>query len=210
MKKIILSVLLCGSLALTLAGCGNNNGGSDMSSGESTEESSSSESSSVSSSSSLESSSDINDFDNSNPIVDNSGLDYPDNRAGRMAAAALNTDEWPYMQVVSDPELIGTMFSTDKGETFNLDDLEEFCFCTNLISAQLNEVIIVKPVNGREGAVQDVLDSYLNYTQNGAAFYPDQEISAAGAVSGKTADNYMYLIVHENGAAIADAIRDVM
>lgn len=210
MKKIILSVLLCGSLALTLAGCGNNNGGSDMSSGESTEESSSSESSSGSSSSSLESSSDINDFDNSNPIVDNSGLDYPDNRAGRMAAAALNTDEWPYMQVVSDPELIGTMFSTDKGETFNLDDLEEFCFCTNLISAQLNEVIIVKPVNGREGAVQDVLDSYLNYTQNGAAFYPDQEISAAGAVSGKTADNYMYLIVHENGAAIADAIRDVM
>lgn len=210
MKKIILSVILCGSLALTLAGCGNNNGGSDMSSGESTEESSTSESSSESSSSSLESSSDINDLDNSNPIVDNSGLDYPDNRAGRMAAAALNTDEWPYMQVVSDPELIGTMFSTDKGETFNLDDLEEFCFCTNLISAQLNEVIIVKPVNGREGAVQDVLDSYLNYTQNGAAFYPDQEISAAGAVSGKTADNYMYLIVHENGAAIADAIRDVM
>ena len=210
MKKIILSVILCGSLALTLAGCGNNNGGSDMSSGESTEESSTSESSSESSSSSLESSSDINDLDNSNPIVDNSGLDYPDNRAGRMAAAALNTDEWPYMQVVSDPELIGTMFSTDSGETFNLDDLEEFCFCTNLISAQLNEVIVVKPVNGREGAVQDVLDSYLNYTQNGAAFYPDQEISAAGAVSGKTADNYMYLIVHENGAAIADAIRDVL
>ncbi len=208
MKKIILSVLLCGSLVLTLAGCGGGNSSdisSDMSSGESTEESSSSESSSEN-----ESSADISDDSGSNPIVDNSSLDYPDNRAGRMAAAALKTDEWPYMQVVSDPEVIGTMFSTDKGVTFNLDDLEEYCFCSNLISAQLNEVIIVKPVNGREGAVQDVLDSYLNYTQNGAAFYPDQEISAAGAVSGKTADNYMYLIVHENGAAIADAIKEVM
>lgn len=208
MKKIILSVLLCGSLVLTLAGCGGGNSSdisSDMSSGESTEESSSSESSSEN-----ESSADISDDSGSNPIVDNSSLDYPDNRAGRMAAAALKTDEWPYMQVVSDPEVIGTMFSTDKDVTFNLDDLEEYCFCSNLISAQLNEVIIVKPVNGREGAVQDVLDSYLNYTQNGAAFYPDQEISAAGAVSGKTADNYMYLIVHENGAAIADAIKEVM
>lgn len=208
MKKTIFTVLLCGSLVLTLAGCGGGNSSdisSDMSSGESTEESSSSESSSEN-----ESSADISDDSGSNPIVDNSSLDYPDNRAGRMAAAALKTDEWPYMQVVSDPEVIGTMFSTDKGVTFNLDDLEEYCFCSNLISAQLNEVIIVKPVNGREGAVQDVLDSYLNYTQNGAAFYPDQEISAAGAVSGKTADNYMYLIVHENGAAIADAIKEVM
>lgn len=211
MKKIILSVLLCGSLALTLAGCGNNNNSSDSSSdmSTSTEESSSSESSSENSSSGIESSSDTNDFDDPNAGVDNSGLDFPDNRAGRMAAAALKTDAWPYMEVVSDPELIGTMFSTDNGETFNLDDLEEFCFCTNLISSQLNEVIVVKPVNGREGAVQDVLDSFLNYTQNGAAFYPDQEISAAGAVSGKTADNYMYLIVHENGSSIADAIRDV-
>lgn len=212
MKKIILSVILCGSLALTLAGCGGNNSSSDMSSdmssGESVEESSSSESTNESSSG-LESSSDINDLDDPNAGVDNSGLDFPDNRAGRMAAAALKTDAWPYMEVVSDPELIGTMFSTDKGETFNLDDLEEFCFCTNLISAQLNEVIVVKPVNGREGAVKDVIDSYLAYTQNGAAFYPDQEISAAGAVTGKTADNYIYLIVHENGAAIADAIADV-
>lgn len=208
MKKTIFTVLLCGSLVLTLAGCGGGNSSdisSDMSSGESTEESLSSESSSEN-----ESSADISDDSGSNPIIDNSSLDYPDNRAGRMAAAALKTDEWPYMQVVSDPEVIGTMFSTDKGITFNLNDLEEYCFCSNLISAQLNEVIIVKPVNGREGAVQDVLDSYLNYTQNGAAFYPDQEISAAGAVSGKTADNYMYLIVHENGAAIADAIKEVM
>lgn len=211
MKKIILSVLLCGSLALTLAGCGNNNNSSDSSSdmSSSTEESSSTESSSESGSSGIESSSETNDFDDPNEGVDNSGLDFPDNRAGRMAAAALKTDAWPYMEVVSDPELIETMFSTDKGETFNLDDLEEYCFCTNLISAQLNEVIVVKPVNGREGAVQDVLDSFLTYTQNGAAFYPDQEISAAGAVSGKTADNYMYLIVHENGSAIADAIKDV-
>ena len=105
--------------------------------------------------------------------------------------------------------MIGSMFSTDEGEVFNLDDLEEYCFCTNVISAQLNRVIVVKPVNGREGAVEDAINTYLNYSQTGAAFYPAQEESAAGAVSGKTPDNYIYLIVHKNGAAIADAIRDV-
>ena len=213
MKKIILSAILCGSLVLSLSGCGNrNNDNSDSSSGVSSEESSSEQSSSESpSENSEESSSDNNGGAGSGNEsgFDNSALTFPDNRAGRMAAAALRTDVWPAMDVVSEVDMIGSMFSTDEGEVFNLDDLEEYCFCTNVMSAQLNRVIVVKPMNGREGAVEDAINTYLNYSQTGAAFYPAQEESAAGAVSGKTPDNYIYLIVHKNGQAIADAIANV-
>ncbi|MCI7691678.1 MAG: DUF4358 domain-containing protein [Oscillospiraceae bacterium] len=213
MKKIILSAILCGSLILTLAGCGNkNNDNSDSSSGVSSEESSSEQSSSESSSENSGESSSENSGGagtGNEGGVDNSALSFPDNRAGRMAAAALRTDVWPAMDVVSEVDMIGAMFSTDEGEVFNLDDLEEYCFCTNVMSAQLNRVIVVKPVNGREGAVEDAINTYLNYSQTGAAFYPAQEESAAGAVSGKTPDNYIYLIVHKNGGAIADAIANV-
>ena len=211
MKKFILSAILCGSLMLTLSGCGNRNN-SDSSSGVSSEESSSEQSSSESSSENSGESSSENSGaagTGNEGGVDNSALSFPDNRAGRMAAAALRTDVWPAMDVVSEVDMIGAMFSTDEGEVFNLDDLEEYCFCTNVMSAQLNRVIVVKPVNGREGAVEDAINTYLNYSQTGAAFYPAQEESAAGAVSGKTPDNYIYLIVHKNGGAIADAIANV-
>lgn len=218
MKKIFMSVMLCGSLALTMTGCGNNGNDSGESSvsspEESSQESSSEESSSDDSSSddSSEESSDDSDAGGDKTDesgVDNSTLAFPENRAGRMAKAALGEDNWPAMDIASDPEMIGAMFSTADGEVFNLDDLEEHCFCTNVISAQLYKVIVVKPVNGREGAVEDAVGKYLDYSKNGAAFYPEQEESAAGAVSGKTADNYIYLIVHKNGRAIADAIKEV-
>lgn len=216
MKKIFLSAILCGSLILTLAGCGNRNNSdnsSEMSSGENSEQNSSEQSSTEESSeqSSTQSSSDVNGGAGAGTEsgADNSTLTFPDNRAGRMAAAALRTDVWPAMDVVSEADMIDAMFSTDEGEVFNLDDLEEYCFCTNVMSAQLNRVIVVKPVNGREGAVEDAINTYLNYSQTGAAFYPAQEESAAGAVSGKTPDNYIYLIVHKNGQAIADAIANV-
>lgn len=212
MKKIILSAILCGSLIFTLAGCGNRNNSdnsSEMSSGENSEQSSEQTSSEESSESSTQSSSDGNGGAGTESGADNSHLSFPDNRAGRMAAAALNTDVWPAMDIVSEVDMISSMFSTDEGEVFNLDDLEEYCFCTNVMSAQLNRVIVVKPINGREGAVEDAINTYLNYSQTGAAFYPAQEESAAGAVSGKTPDNYIYLIVHKNGQAIADAIANV-
>lgn len=212
MKKIFLSAILCGSLIFTLAGCGNRNNSdnsSEMSSGENSEQSSEQTSSEESSESSTQSSSDGNGGAGTESGADNSHLSFPDNRAGRMAAAALNTGAWPAMDIVSEVDMISSMFSTDEGEVFNLDDLEEYCFCTNVMSAQLNRVIVVKPINGREGAVEDAINTYLNYSQTGAAFYPAQEESAAGAVSGKTPDNYIYLIVHKNGQAIADAIANV-
>ena len=48
----------------------------------------------------------------------------------------------------------------------------------------------------------------FEYIKNGAAFYPEQEVSAAGAVMGTTDSGYLYIIVHENGATAEAAIEN--
>ena len=44
--------------------------------------------------------------------------------------------------------------------------------------------------------------------KDGAAFYPDQEIAAAGAVEGKTDDGFYYIIVNQIGSQIEEIIKD--
>lgn len=136
--------------------------------------------------------------------IDNSGLPFPDNKAGNLTKTALATDNWPAMDIVSDQEFLGAMFSAD----FNLESLEEYCFCTNVISAQLNKVIIVKPKADNEAEVSGAIDTYFDAVKNdpNIALYPGQQVSAEGAVKGKTDDGYYYIIVHENGADIESAM----
>lgn len=136
--------------------------------------------------------------------IDNSGLPFPDNKAGNLTKTALATDNWPAMDIVSDQEFLGAMFSAD----FNLESLEEYCFCTNVISAQLNKVIIVKPKADNEAEVSGAIDTYFDAVKNdpNIALYLGQQVSAEGAVKGKTDDGYYYIIVHENGADIESAM----
>lgn len=136
--------------------------------------------------------------------IDNSGLPFPDNKAGNMTKTALTTDNWPAMDIVDDPEFISAMISPD----FNVDTLEEYCFTTNFISAQLNKVIVVKPKADNEAEVSDTIDAYFEMvtTDPNIVFYPAQEESAKGAVKGKTDDGYYYIIVHQNGADIESAM----
>ena len=58
--------------------------------------------------------------------------------------------------------------------------------------------------------LEEVMSAYLENikTNPDLALYPMQQASAEGAVSGKTSDGYLYLIVHENGADIAKALDD--
>lgn len=87
---------------------------------------------------------------------------------------------------------------------FNLESCEEFCFATNIISAQLNKIIVIKPKDGKENDISTAIDTYFNGIKNdpNIAFYPAQQASADGAVKGKSDDGYYYVIVHENGADI--------
>lgn len=148
---------------------------------------------------------DSSDNESSEPEgVDNSGLPFPDNKAGNMTKTALATDNWPAMDVVSDPETISIMISPD----FDVDTLEEYCFTSNFISGQLNRVIVLKPKAESEADVSATLDAYFETvtTDPNIVFYPAQEESAAGAVKGKTDDGYYYIIVHQNGADIESAM----
>lgn len=213
MKKIVSILLVCAMLTATLTACDTNKP-SDTSSSTSSTESSSSESSSSEStteSSSTDSGSTDDNIvvpdDPNNPGdgddgegVDNSGLEFPDNRAGALAKAALATDAWPAMDLVTDPEFVSAMFSAD----FNIDSYEEFCLSTNFISAAFNKVIIIKPKAGKEEEVSNAFKSYQEMIQDPSMmYYPDQEIQIAGTVTGETDDGYYYMIVHENGEDIA-------
>lgn len=213
MKKIVSILLVCAMLTATLTACDTNKP-SDTSSSTSSTESSSSESSSSEStteSSSTDSGSTDDNIvvpdDPNNPGdgddgegVDNSGLEFPDNRAGALAKAALATDAWPAMDLVTDPEFVSAMFSAD----FNIDSYEEFCLSTNFISAAFNKVIIIKPKAGKEEEVSNAFKSYQEMIQDPSMmYYPAQEIQIAGTVTGETDDGYYYMIVHENGEDIA-------
>ncbi len=119
-----------------------------------------------------------------------------------MADIAYTMVEWPAMQPVDDPELINSFFGIDS------TICEDYYIANQLISAQLNEIIIVKPLEGKEDELQTQLDAHFEYIKNDAAFYPDQEPSAEGAVMGELDNGYKYIFVHENGDVIEEAVRN--
>lgn len=98
--------------------------------------------------------------------------------------------------------------NSESDSLFNLGSCEEFCFSTNIISAQLNKIIVIKPKDGKESEISTAIDTYYNSVKNdpNIAFYPAQQASADGAVKGKSDDGYYYVIVHENGADIETAM----
>ena len=123
-------------------------------------------------------------------------------RAAAYAEAVLNAVEWPAMEEITDLETAQTLLSTDFSEC------EDYYLSVNLMSVHLNRIIIAKPYDDSESidAFEEQLEAYFNYIKEEAAYYPDQEISAAGAVSGITDDGYYYIIVHEDGADAAAAM----
>lgn len=117
-----------------------------------------------------------------------------------LAEAVNGCVEWPAMEEINDGEVIKSLFNLD------VDLLEDYYISNAMMSVHLNEIIIVKPKAGSEGAVKSQLDEHFAYIKDGAAFYPDQEIAAAGSAEGVTSDGYYYIIVHQIGSQIADVM----
>lgn len=115
-----------------------------------------------------------------------------------LAEAVNGCVEWPAMEEITDGEIIKSLFNLD------VDMLDEYYVSNALMSVHLNEIIIVKPKAGNEETVKSQLDEHFAYIKDGAAFYPDQEIAAAGSVEGVTSDGYYYIIVHQIGSQIAE------
>ena len=182
MKKfaIIPAVLL----AFLLTACNNGGSGSESTSG-----STSTSSANVSSSSSSTSSS-----------VSDSKAD--EKKADYYAETVLKAVEFPKMTKVETAEEIDAIFE------FNTANYADYALYMNVMSVQLNRVLIVKPLPEKHDEVEAELKAYLEDLTENNAFYPAQESAAAGAVMGETADGYIYVIVHEDGITAVRAIEN--
>lgn len=144
-----------------------------------------------------------------NDVVENDDIETEENkdieteensRAKELGNIAIETVEWPAMMDITDAEMAESFLG------INIEMCEDYYFANQLISAQLNEILIAKPIEGKEEDIKAAFDKHFEYIKNEAAFYPAQEESAAGAVMGETEDGYLYLIVHANGADVETAL----
>lgn len=191
MKKVgIFAAVLA---AILLTACGNGSSGSSVneSSLSSTQESSSvNESGSGSTQGGSSSSGEMSNGD--------------EKRADLYAEAALNAVEFPKMTKVEAAEEIDAFFE------FNTENYADFSLYMNVMSVNLNRVILVKPLSDKHDEVFAELEAYYNDLIENSAFYPAQESAAAGAKIGETTDGYIYIIVHEDGETAVQAIENAV
>lgn len=191
MKKVgIFAAVLA---AILLTACGNGSSGSSVneSSLSSTQESSSvNESGSGSTQGGSSSSGEMSNGD--------------EKRADLYAEAALNAVEFPKMTKVEAAEEIDAFFE------FNIANYADFSLYMNVMSVNLNRVILVKPLSDKHDEVFAELEAYYNDLIENSAFYPAQESAAAGSKMGETTDGYIYIIVHEDGETAVRAIENAV
>lgn len=83
---------------------------------------------------------------------------------------------------------------------------EDFYGAVSMLSANLHELVIAKPRAGCENDVREALKAHFDHAIDDAAFYPEQQQSAAGSQMGETSDGYIWIIIHENGSEGALAL----
>lgn len=198
MKKTVLTAIVMSALMLSIAGCSNNTS-SDSSSSASATSGATSSPESGSDTSEPASAPETSEPETSAPAE--TGDAQPESgRAEVLGAAALNADEWPSLDMISDPAIIEAYFG------FNADDTEDYYLAIPLVSANMEEIIVVKPKAGSEEAVKTAIFDHITNVTDDMFLYPGQEEIAAGAVTGETPDGYIYGIVHKNGADIAQTM----
>lgn len=197
MKKILALAAVLSALTLSLAGCtggasSDNSASSDSSSG-SGEPMTSESHESAATGGEDSAPSDILTGETSG---DNSsdGSEIAERTAAALGEAVKNAVEFPAME--------------DANADFDVTDIEvvDSFYSVNLMSPQLYRIVIIKPTEETKDAAAKKIEEYAEYMKTEAAFYPDQEISAAGTVSGVTPDGFYYVIVHEDGAKAEEAL----
>lgn len=187
MKKFLATVIALSAITAAFTGCSGNNTSSNSSSSSSSDSSSTASDSSSAGTSQADSSSDG---------------ETTERTAEDLAQAVFQAIDWVSSEQITDAEIAKTMVNLD------LDLLDDYSIYVPTMSVHLDEIVIVKPKAGKEDEVKAQLDEHFAYIKDGAAFYPDQEIAAAGAVEGETYDGFYYIIVNQIGSQIEDIIRD--
>lgn len=126
------------------------------------------------------------------PIVDNSGIELPDNRAGRMVKAALGVGEWGALMLVEE-DAIALVTGVDPA------DLDEFACVMPMMSAVPNEVYCLKPKDGKADAVRTALSGLIDSKKEDHMLYPLVQEAWANAVLEEDG-GYVYLVVHPDNA----------
>lgn len=205
MKKILVLAAIFSALTLTLTGCtGGNSSNSDssLSSDALTQEEHESDiagaedstpSDVIAGDASDEGNATTSDEENSSNAESTELGEQT--RAQVLGNAAYNAVEFPAMTDTqpADLDLEGI-------------EVEESFYQTNLMSPHLYRVIVIKPAAGSEEKLAEVIDAYAAGIKDKTWNYEDQEISAAGTVSGVTSDGYYYVIVHADGATAEEAL----
>lgn len=94
-------------------------------------------------------------------------------------------------------------------ENLDVADLEDFIVAAPMMSAQLKQFIIVKPVEGKEETVKAAMDAFAESAKEGRrGDYPAWEEERAGTTIGETADGYIYVVVAAEGAEMGAAIEN--
>ena len=181
MKKFLATMAALAVVTAAFTGCSNNNNSSESSSA------------ADSSSSTSQTTSEANS-DSSSPAAERTAQDITN--------AVFESVEWVASEQITDAEIAETMLGLD------LSLLDDYSIFVPMMSVHLDELIVVKPKAGSEADVEKQLTAHLDYIKDGAAFYPEQEIAAAGAVMGQTDDGYYYLVVHQVGSDIAEVIKN--
>lgn len=190
MKKFLATVIALSAITAAFTGCSGN-----------TSSSSSSNSSNSSSDSSSSAASD-NSSAGTSQAESGSESQTTERTAEDLAQAVFKAIDWVSSEQITDAEIAKTMVNLD------LDLLDDYSIYLPTMSVHLDEIVIVKPKAGKEAEVQAELDEHFAYIKDGVAFYPDQEIAAAGAVEGKTDDGFYYIIVNQIGSQIEEIIKD--
>ena len=184
MKKFLATLIALSAITAAFTGCSGNT--SSNSSSDASDSSSDSSSSSVGTS----------------QAESSSESQTTERTAEDLAQAVFQAIDWVSSNQITDAEIAKTMVNLD------LDLLDDYSIYVPMMSVHLDEIVIVKPKAGKEAEVQAELDEHFAYIKDGAAFYPDQEIAAAGAVEGKTDDGFYYIIVNQIGSQIEEIIKD--
>lgn len=126
---------------------------------------------------------------------DESGAQTGERTAASLAEAVKSVLEFPAMDEVEECD-------------FDVTDIEveDSYYYTNVMSPHLYRIVIVKPSEATEEICAQRIEDYANYMKTEAALYADQEVSAAGTVSGVTDDGFYYVIVHQDGAKGEEAL----
>lgn len=120
------------------------------------------------------------------------------------AAAALDTEEeLPPVMQVSDAQMLSDVMGYDMSIT------EDSCVYTQLVSAHLFELAVIKPLKGSEEQAEEMLRRRQSYLKDQAAFYPAQVEAADASLLGEK-DGYYYLICDKNSALIEEKLKSVI